>query len=189
MPSKSNSRRSRSSGSTTTIDRNPEILEGLVDTVGDTLGQVGELGQKALGPGGAVSQTLGDVGKTAEQALGPGGAVGQLGESAGQALGGLGQAAGGTLGQVAGGQGGNQQELLQQLMSQLGAARELRARLLRVKVVPSASVVPEHAELDQRQKRDNVPKELRAGGTYEDPRIQHDVTGRLNFGTTASDPS
>src|SRR5215211_1210502 len=53
----------------TTLDRNPEILESLVKTVDDTVGSVGELGQSALGPGGAVSQTLGGVGDAAKQAV------------------------------------------------------------------------------------------------------------------------
>src|SRR4029450_13969449 len=56
-----------------TLDRNPEILESLVKSVDDTLGDVGDLGKKALGPGGAVTQTLDDVGQTAQQAVGPGG--------------------------------------------------------------------------------------------------------------------
>jgi hypothetical protein len=83
----------------TTLDRNPEILESLVKTVDDTVGSVGDLGEQALGPGGAVSQTLGDVGQAAEQAVKPGGA-------ASQALGGLTDAAGqlgGSLGQAVGG--------------------------------------------------------------------------------------
>jgi hypothetical protein len=97
----------------TTLDRNPEILESLVHTLDDTVGQVGQLGEKALGPGGAVSQTLGDVGQAVGglgQGLGQGvgglgeglGGVGQgLGQTAGQAgqaLGGVGQAAGGAAG-------------------------------------------------------------------------------------------
>src|SRR5215216_6413198 len=72
----------------TTLDRNPEILESLVKTVDDTVGNIGELGQQALGPGGAVSQTLGGLTDAAGQAVGPGGAVGQLGGSLGQAVGG-----------------------------------------------------------------------------------------------------
>src|SRR5215207_4031439 len=75
----------------TTLDQNPQILESLVKTVDDTLGDIGELGQKALGPGGAVTQTLSDVGETAEQAVRPGGAatqaVGGLSNTAGQAFG------------------------------------------------------------------------------------------------------
>jgi hypothetical protein len=59
----------------TTLDRNPEILESLVNTVDDAVGDIGELGQKALGPGGAVTQTLGDVGQAAQQAVHPGGAA------------------------------------------------------------------------------------------------------------------
>jgi hypothetical protein len=72
----------------TTLDRNPEILESLVKTVDDTVGTVGDLGEQALGPGGAASQALGGLTDAAGQALGPGGAVGQLGGSLGQAVGG-----------------------------------------------------------------------------------------------------
>src|SRR4029453_18848330 len=55
----------------TTLDRNPEILESLVKTVDDTVDNIGDLGQKALGPGGAVSQTLDDVGQTAQTDVPP----------------------------------------------------------------------------------------------------------------------
>jgi hypothetical protein len=72
----------------TTLDRNPEILESLVKTVDDTVGSVGDLGEQALGPGGAASQAVGGLTDAAGQALGPGGAVGQLGGSLGQAVGG-----------------------------------------------------------------------------------------------------
>src|SRR5215216_2292787 len=72
----------------TTLDRNPEILESLVKTVDDTVGSVGDLGEKALGPGGAASQAVGGLTDAAGQAVGPGGAVGQLGGSLGQAVGG-----------------------------------------------------------------------------------------------------
>ena len=122
----------------TTLDRNPQILESVAKTVDDAVGDIGELGQKALGPGGAVSQTLDDVGQAAQQAvqpggaasqaaggltdaagqaLGPGGAVGQLGQSVGQlgqglgqGVGELGQGLGQDVGQVAQGvgQGGGQ---------------------------------------------------------------------------------
>jgi len=82
----------------TTLDRNPEILEGLVHTLDDTVGDIGQLGEKALGPGGAASQAVGGLTNAAGQALGPGGAVGQVAGDAGQALGGLGQTAGQALG-------------------------------------------------------------------------------------------
>src|SRR5215218_2803701 len=110
----------------TTLDRNPEILESLVKTVDDTVGSVGDLGEKALGQGGALTQTLGDVGQAAQQAvqpggaasealggltnaagqaLGPGGAVPQAVGGVGQAVGGLGQGLGQTAGQAVGGLG------------------------------------------------------------------------------------
>jgi hypothetical protein len=90
----------------TTLDRNPEILEGLVQTLDDTVGDIGQLGEKALGPGGAATQAVGGLTNAAGQALGPGGAVGQVAGDAGQALGGLGQTAGQALGQVGQGVGG-----------------------------------------------------------------------------------
>src|SRR5512133_4200375 len=70
----------------TTLDRNPEILDSLAKTLDDTVGDVGEIGAKALGPGGAASQAVGGLTNAAGQALGPGGAVGQLAGQAGQAL-------------------------------------------------------------------------------------------------------
>jgi hypothetical protein len=75
----------------TTLDRNPQILESVAKTVDDAVGDIGDLGKQALGPGGAVSQTLDDVGQAAQQAVQPGGAVSQaaggLTDAAGQALG------------------------------------------------------------------------------------------------------
>jgi hypothetical protein len=56
--------------------------------VDDTVGSVGELGEQALGPGGAASKAVGGLTDAAGQALGPDGAVGQLGGSLGQAVGG-----------------------------------------------------------------------------------------------------
>ena len=47
------------------VDENPRSSESLLKTVDDTMGDIGELGRKALGPGGAVTQTLSDVGETA----------------------------------------------------------------------------------------------------------------------------
>jgi len=82
-----------------TLDRNPQILESVVQTVGNAVDDVSDLGEKALGPGGAVSQTLDDVGQAAQQAVQPGGAVseaaGGLTDAAGQALG-----PGGAVGQL-----------------------------------------------------------------------------------------
>jgi hypothetical protein len=74
----------------TTIDRNPEILQGLVNTVGSAVGGVGETAKEAVQPGGAVSELAGDVGEVGKQAVGPGGAateaVGTVGGTAQEAV-------------------------------------------------------------------------------------------------------
>ncbi|HET6232732.1 MAG TPA: hypothetical protein VFE05_21840 [Longimicrobiaceae bacterium] len=61
----------------TTIDRNPQILERLLQSVDNTVGTVGGVANTALQPGGVVSQTVGTVGSVANTALQPGGVVGQ----------------------------------------------------------------------------------------------------------------
>jgi hypothetical protein len=48
----------------TTIDENPEILQGVIDTAGSAVGQVGEIGREATKPGGAVSALTSGVGDT-----------------------------------------------------------------------------------------------------------------------------
>jgi hypothetical protein len=84
----------------TTLDRNPEILESLVDSADNAVGDIGNLGRKALGSGGAVGQAAGGLGQAA-------GGLGQgLSQTAGQAVGGVAQMAGGAGGQA--GQAGNQ---------------------------------------------------------------------------------
>jgi hypothetical protein len=126
----------------TTLDRNPEILESVAKTVDNAVDDVSDLGEKALGPGGAVSQTLDDVGQAAQQAvqpggavseaaggltdaagqaLGPGGAVGQLGQSVGQLGQGLGQGVG-QLGQGLGQDVGQAAQGLGQAAGQAGQA-------------------------------------------------------------------
>jgi hypothetical protein len=74
----------------TTIDRNPEILQGLVNTVDSAVGGIGETAKQAVQPGGAVSELAGDVGEVGKQALGPGGAaaeaVGTVGATAQEAV-------------------------------------------------------------------------------------------------------
>ena len=55
----------------TTIDQNPEILQGVVDTVGTAVEQVGQIGSEAAKPGGALSELTSGVGNT----------VGNLGDS------------------------------------------------------------------------------------------------------------
>ena len=110
----------------TTIDRNPEILEGLLETadtavgrVGETAGQavqpggavselagdVGEAGKQALGPGGAATEAAGKVGGAAQEAVGPGGAVSESASAAGRAAEGAGDAVSGTVGRAAEGAG------------------------------------------------------------------------------------
>ena len=59
-----------------TIDANPEILQGVIDTAGSAVGQVGEIGREATKPGGALStltsglgDTLGGLGDTLTHTL------------------------------------------------------------------------------------------------------------------------
>ena len=74
-----------------TIDRNPEILLGLLNTVDTAVGDVGETARQAVKPGGAVSELAGDVGEAGKEALGPGGvateAVDKVGDTAQEAVG------------------------------------------------------------------------------------------------------
>jgi len=60
----------------TTIDENPEILQGVLETAGTAVEQVGEIGSEATKPGGAVSaltsgvgDTLGNLGDTLSSTL------------------------------------------------------------------------------------------------------------------------
>jgi hypothetical protein len=74
----------------TTVDRNPEILQGLLNTVDSAVDNVGETAKQAVQPGGAVSELAGDVGEVGKEALGPGGAaaeaVGTVGGTAQEAV-------------------------------------------------------------------------------------------------------
>jgi hypothetical protein len=98
----------------TTLDRNPELVQGLSRAVSD-MGQgageaVGKTGGAAKEIGGGAESALKDVGQGAGQATGDigqgaGQAVGQVGQGAGQAVGGAGQALGGNT-QGTPGQGG-----------------------------------------------------------------------------------
>jgi hypothetical protein len=96
----------------TTLDRNPELIEGLskgisevgkgagqaVDQTGDAAKEIGSGAESALQDvGGGAGQAVGDVGQGAGQA------VGDIGQGAGQAAGNLDQVVGGvgqTLGQA-----------------------------------------------------------------------------------------
>jgi hypothetical protein len=102
----------------TSLDRNPELVEGLsraISEVGQGAGQaVDKTGDAAKDIGQGAGQAVGDVGQGAGQAVGDvgqgaGQAVGDVGQGAGQAAGNLDQVVGGagqTLGQL--GQGAGQ---------------------------------------------------------------------------------
>lgn len=70
----------------TTIDRNPEILEGLLKTVNTTVGTVGNVAGTALQPGGVVDNAVGTVGDVATQALKPGSVLSSTVNSLGQTV-------------------------------------------------------------------------------------------------------
>jgi hypothetical protein len=69
----------------TTFDRNPEVLQGLLNTVGNAVGDVGQTAQQAVGPGGAATEAVDQVGGAAQQAVGPGGAASEAAEGVGGA--------------------------------------------------------------------------------------------------------
>lgn len=74
----------------TTIDRNPQILTKLLDSVDKTVGTVGGVANNAIRPGGVVDRTVGTVGNVANTAIQPGGVVdrtvGTVGNVASDAL-------------------------------------------------------------------------------------------------------
>ena len=61
----------------TTIDRNPQILERLLQSVDNTVGTVGGVANTALQPGGVVDRTVGAVGQTLSNVTQPGGLLSQ----------------------------------------------------------------------------------------------------------------
>ncbi|HJU69022.1 MAG TPA: hypothetical protein VJ650_12360 [Gemmatimonadaceae bacterium] len=67
----------------TTIDRNPEIISGLLSTLETTVETVGNVANTALQPGGVVSQVVETVGDVANTALQPGGVVSQAVQTVG----------------------------------------------------------------------------------------------------------
>lgn len=48
----------------TTLDKNPQLVERLLQTVDNTVGTVGDVANTALQPGGVISQTVNTVGQT-----------------------------------------------------------------------------------------------------------------------------
>jgi hypothetical protein len=53
----------------TTIDRDPEILTRLLQSVDNTVGTVGNVAQTALQPGGVLSQTVNTLGQTIQRTV------------------------------------------------------------------------------------------------------------------------
>ena len=130
----------------TSLDRNPELVEGLsraiseigegageaVDKTGDAAKDIGKGAEGALQDvGQGAGQAVGDVGEGAGQAVGDigqgaGQAVGDVGQGAGQAVGDVGQGAGqavGDVGQGAGQAAGNLDQVVGgagQTLGQLG---------------------------------------------------------------------
>jgi hypothetical protein len=119
----------------TSLDRNPELVEGLsraISEIGQGAGEaVDETGDAAKDIGQGAEGALQDVGRGAGQAVGDvgegaGDAVGDIGQGAGQAVGDVGQGAGqavGDVGQGAGQAAGNLDQLVGgagQTLGQLG---------------------------------------------------------------------
>jgi hypothetical protein len=130
----------------TSLDRNPELVEGLsqaiseigqgageaVDKTGDAAKDIGKGAEGALQDvGEGAGEAVGDVGEGAGQAVGDigqgaGQAVGDVGQGAGQAVGDVGQGAGqavGDVGQGAGQAAGNLDQVVGgagQTLGQLG---------------------------------------------------------------------
>lgn len=70
----------------TTLDRNPEILTQLLDTVDNTVDTVGGVANTALQPGGVASQAVGTVGNTLGNVTRPGGVLSETVNSLGQTV-------------------------------------------------------------------------------------------------------
>ena len=119
----------------TSLDRNPELVEGLsraISEIGEGAGEaVDKTGDAAQDIGKGAEGALQDVGQGAGQAVGDigqgaGEAVGDVGQGAGQAVGDVGQGAGqavGNIGQGAGQAAGNLDQLVGgagQTLGQLG---------------------------------------------------------------------
>src|SRR5918998_1267005 len=70
----------------TTIDRNPQILERLLQSVDSTVGTVGGVANTALQPGGVVDRTVGTVGQTLNNVTQPGGLLNTTVNTLGQTV-------------------------------------------------------------------------------------------------------
>jgi YD repeat-containing protein len=70
----------------TTIDRNPQILTRLLQSVDNTVNTVGGVAGQALQPGGVVDRTVGVVGQTLDNVTRPGGLLTQTVNTLGQTV-------------------------------------------------------------------------------------------------------
>jgi hypothetical protein len=68
------------------VDNNPQVLQGVLQSVNNTVGTVGQIGNTLLQPGGVVSQTVGAVGQTANNLTAPGGLLSQTVNELGQTV-------------------------------------------------------------------------------------------------------
>jgi hypothetical protein len=68
------------------IDENPEVVRGVLQSVNNTVGTVGQLGNTLVQPGGVVSQTVGTVGQTLNNVTAPGGLLSQTVNTLGQTV-------------------------------------------------------------------------------------------------------
>lgn len=71
---------------TATIDRNPQLLTRLLETVDSAVTTVGGVANTALQPGGVVSQTVGAAGRTLNNLTQPGGVLSQTVNTLGQTV-------------------------------------------------------------------------------------------------------
>ncbi|HEX8395627.1 MAG TPA: hypothetical protein VF665_24965 [Longimicrobium sp.] len=69
-----------------TLDRNPEIVTGLLGAVDNTVQTVGGVANTALQPGGVVSQTVGAAGQALNNLTQPGGVLTQTVNTLGQTV-------------------------------------------------------------------------------------------------------
>lgn len=68
------------------IDNNPQVVRGVLKSVNNTVGTVGQVGNTLLQPGGVVSQTVGAVGQATDNLTAPGGVLSQTVNTLGQTV-------------------------------------------------------------------------------------------------------
>jgi hypothetical protein len=70
----------------TFLDNNPQVVDAVVESLQNTVGTVGTIGNTALMPGGIVDQTVGIVGNTLTNVSQPGGLLSQVVNTTGQTV-------------------------------------------------------------------------------------------------------